>query len=121
MDAESVFNHNTTTLGTNLPFTNISDDEYHVYLPEYDNGNPASISVLVENNSQPYTIEFKNYENGKPTGSAYNIIRNHIYRYTISSIGTEVLVNSLLYQSMPWNDVNNKDLTFGNPSGDAMN
>ena len=63
-----------------------------------------------------YSLEFKDYENDVP----FNIVRNHCYQYIITGISTKENV-LLLYQSTPWTDVNNRDLTFGNGDGNAMN
>ena len=77
---------------TDLAFTNDGNNTYTLYLPEYDNGTgntPATLSVTVadeDNQTETYTLEFKNYTNGQPTGEAYNIVRNHLYRYTITKI-----------------------------------
>jgi hypothetical protein len=96
------------------------EDAFYVYLPEYDNANPATLSVVID--GKPYLIEFKNYVDGKATGDYYNIVRNHIYQYTITSVTAEshIEVANVRYQSMPWNDVNNGNLNFGNESGDVL-
>lgn len=62
---------------------------YIVYLPEYDNTGtgttPAEISITI--NGKDYPIYFKTYTDGKPQeGTDYNIVRNHLYRYTITGI-----------------------------------
>ena len=122
MDLEQVFNPNTSIATDSLPFMQVEgEDAFYVYLPEYDNANPATLSVVIDGKS--YSIEFKNYVDGKATGENYNIVRNHIYQYTITSVTAEshVEVANVRYQSMPWNDVNNGNLNFGNGSGDVMN
>ena len=116
LDIESVFNPNETEIGENLVFTKTADNEFYIYLPEYKNAGedttPTSISVVID--ERPYTIEFKNYVSGSAHGEAYNIIRNHYYQYTITSVNTveNVLIAELLYQSMPWTDVDNGTLDF---------
>lgn len=123
LDTEAVFNPNATTNGTNLAFTKVTDKEFYVYLPEYQNVgsdvSPAVISVVI--GEKTYSIQFKNYVNGSATDQAYNIIRNHSYQYTITSVNTveEVLLADLQYQSIPWRDVNNGNLNFGNADGDV--
>jgi hypothetical protein len=122
MDPELVFNPNTSIAKDSLSFMQVEgEDAFYVYLPEYDNVNPATLSVVID--KKTYTIEFKNYVDGKASGNTYNIVRNHIYQYTITSVTTEsdVEIANLKYQSMPWNDVNNGNLNFGNGSGDVKN
>jgi hypothetical protein len=122
MDPEQVFNPNASLAEEHLLFAKVeNEDAFYVYLPEYDNANPATLSVVID--GKPYPIEFKNYVDGKATGDNYNIVRNHIYQYTITSVTAEshVEVANVRYQSMPWNDVNNGNLNFGNGSGDVMN
>ena len=102
----------------NLAFTNNDNGNgtYTLYLPEYDNGTgntPATLSVTVadeDNQPETYTLEFKNYTNGQPTGDAYNIVRNHLYRYTITKIDNgQLTVN---YQVLPWEKVTS-GITYG--------
>lgn len=122
MDLGTVFNPDTTFLGTDLAFNKISDDEFSVYLPEYCNegedASPATISVVIDGKS--YALEFKNYINGQVGSDAYNIVRNHYYQYVITSVNTGVEV-SFSYQSIPWQDVDNGNLNFGNGDGNVMN
>ena len=95
---------------TSLAFVE-SNGTYTLYLPEYDNtGNgitPATLTVTVadeDNKKQEYTLEFKDYEGGKPTtGDAYNIVRNHLYRYTITKIDNGQL--TVQHRVMPWDKV----------------
>lgn len=125
LDTESVFNPNAISHGTNLAFTKVTDKEFYVYLPEYQNVgtdvSPAVISVVI--GEKTYSIEFKNYVNGSATDDAYNIVRNHSYLYTITSVNTveDILLADLEYQSIPWRDVNNGNLNFGNADGDVTN
>lgn len=111
MEQDLVFHPNTTSLGTDLGFIRLSDNAFYVYLPEYqnvDNPSPATISVVI--NGNPYTIDFKNYVNGSATGDAYNIVRNHYYQYTITSVKTDIEVNlGLSYQVVPWSYGENAD------------
>lgn len=98
-----------STTETNLAFTKEDNGTYTLYLPEYDNGTgntPATLSVTVadeDNQTETYTLEFKNYTNGQPTGEAYNIVRNHLYRYTITKIDNGQL--TVQHQVMPWDKV----------------
>lgn len=79
---------------------------YYIYLPEYDNSTkPAKIQVTV--NGETYELEFKDYENGAPKDETpYNIVRNHIYRYTITGVNDGKLV--IQYRAMPWELVTSK-------------
>lgn len=116
MDMQSIFNPNTTSKGSNLNFTKVSNDEYCLYLPEYQNVEADAATMTVRIADNDYSLEFKDYENNVP----FNIVRNHCYQYIITGISTKENV-LLLYQSIPWEDVKNKDLTFGNGDGNAMN
>ena len=96
--------YNGNTTATPLAFTNDGNGTYILYLPEYDNGtNAATLSVTVadeDNQTETYTLEFKDYTGGKPTGNAYDIVRNHLYRYTITKIDNGQL--TVQHQVMPW-------------------
>lgn len=89
-----------------------TDGAYHVYIPEYQNvgesASPALMTLVVD--GKEYTLEFKDYATDTP----FNIVRNHCYRYTITAVNTveNVLVTDLLYQSMPWTDIDNGELSF---------
>ena len=71
---------------------------YTIYATEYQNiatnsqtsVTPSYINVTI--NGTIYPIYFKNYTNGvtSETAEAYNIIRNHIYRYTITDVNDEL-------------------------------
>ena len=79
------------------------NNSYYIYLPEYDNSTkPAKIQVTV--NDKPYDLEFKDYENGAPKeGTQYDIVRNHIYRYTITGVNDGKL--KLEYRVLLWDKV----------------
>ena len=113
MDMEMVFNPYDATVDTGLSFKMIEDDVFCVYIPEYDNSLvPAVITVII--NGKDYTIEFKNYVDGKASGKAYNIVRNHYYQYTITSVAEQsVEVDfALKYQVMDWTNVVNPGMSF---------
>lgn len=102
---------------TDLAFTNDGNNTYTLYLPEYDNGTDNTLATLTvtvadeDNQPETYTIEFKNYTNGQPTGKAYNIVRNHLYRYTITKIDNGQL--TVQHQVKPWEKVTS-NITYGN-------
>ena len=88
-------------------FTN-ENGTYYIYLPEYNNStNAAKIQVTVKNNTtneeKPYDLEFKDYVNGAPTGDPYDIVRNHIYRYTITGVNDGEL--TFEYRVLLWDEV----------------
>ena len=93
------FNPLDSPLNMELTFKG-ENNSYYIYLPEYDNSTkPAKIQVTV--NDKPYDLEFKDYENGAPKdGTQYDIVRNHIYRYTITGVNDGKLV--IKYKAMPW-------------------
>ncbi len=88
--------------GENLAFI-VSEDKKTamVYIPEYSNAvNEATISLkLEESGDQEFLLYFKDYQNGSPvTGNAHDIVRNHIYRYTVKK-ATEFEIE---YTVCPW-------------------
>lgn len=112
MNIASVFNPNNSSLGSELNFSKVTDDEFYVYLPDYDNTNPAVISVVI--GEKEYDIEFKEYFEGQPSGENYNIVRNHYYQYTITNVTEQTVeVNfALKYQVMDWTNITNPGLSF---------
>ena len=62
-----------------------------LYVPEYDNTGkdavPATITLKLKKNGvsedKTYTLRFANYTEGVVTNDAYNIVRNHYYKYTV--------------------------------------
>ena len=83
--------------------------KYYIYLPEYDNSTDAA-QIQVTVNGETYPLAFKNYENGVPTGEPYDIVRNHIYRYTITGVSDGML--TVKYHALPWEVVSSK-INFG--------
>lgn len=83
---------------------------YTIYTTEYQNiatnsqtsVTPSYINVTI--NGTIYPIYFKNYTNGvtSETAEAYNIIRNHIYRYTIMDVNDGL---KLTLSVKDWTDV----------------
>lgn len=75
-----------------------------LYIPEYDNGtDAATISITLSdgsNNTTTGKLEFKDYANGTATGDAHDIVRNHIYRYTVNVETGKLTVQ---YKALPWN------------------
>ena len=94
----------------NLPL--IEDEatgNYYVYMPEYDNknypGERNKISLVMTHGGEEKifddAISFVEYSNGKVVdGSDFNIVRNHIYRFSIRSIAGDNLM--LEYHVADW-------------------
>lgn len=100
MEGETPASFNPYTSGT--PESKAADGQHYIYLPEYDNSTkPAKIQVTV--NGETYYLEFKDYENGVPTGDPYDIVRNHIYRYTITGVNDGKL--TFEYKVLLWEEV----------------
>lgn len=93
------FNPLTSVSTSSLTFTE-ENGKYYIYLPEYDNSTDAA-KIQVTVNDETYDLEFKDYENGAPKdGTQYDIVRNHIYRYTITGVNDGKLI--IKYKAMPW-------------------
>ena len=88
---------------TDTPIEKKQDGKYYIYLPEYDNSTDAA-KIQVTVNDETYDLEFKDYENGAPKdGTQYDIVRNHIYRYTITGVNDGKL--KLEYRVLLWDKV----------------
>jgi len=103
LDLEGVFNPMPTYVDDQKPAFKESTTEdgfkcYTVYVPEYrniapnaqTNVTPSTIAVTI--GDKTYDIEFKKYVNGEATEEAYNIIRNHLYRFRITNVVNDVPV-----------------------------
>lgn len=94
-ESENVYNATDVLQTTPLDFTaaTASTASKNLYLPEYDNTSagvtPATISVKLRkpdgtSEGQTYTLQFVKYDDkDAPTGTSYDIVRNHWYKYTI--------------------------------------
>lgn len=99
------FNPLASVSTSSLTFTG-ENGKYYIYLPEYDNSTDAA-KIQVTVNGETYELEFKDYENGAPKdGTQYDIVRNHIYRYTITGVNDGKLI--IKYKAMPWELVESK-------------
>lgn len=71
-----------------------------LYIPEYNNDtNAATISITLSDGTTG-TLEFRDYADGAATGNTHNIVRNHIYRYTVNVETGKLTVQ---YKALPWN------------------
>lgn len=94
------FNPLTSVSTSSLTFTE-ENGKYYIYLPEYENTETNAAKIKVTVNGETYDLEFKDYENGAPKeGTQYDIVRNHIYRYTITGVNDGKLV--IKYKAMLW-------------------
>jgi hypothetical protein len=112
---------------TNLPFTKVDDTDYVVYIPEIrqvgesldGSGATKKLSPKITFNfkakdaaaSTAYELLFKEYnEAGDPIDDTeFNILRNHIYRYTVSLAGGKF---TLQYMVIPWETETAPAITF---------
>lgn len=92
-------------VSSNLVFSYSEDNKTAwLYIPEYDNSisDAATISITLSdgsNNTTNGTLEFRDYANGTATGNAHDIVRNHIYRYTVNVETGKLTVK---YKARPW-------------------
>ena len=126
LDLDGVFNPNSSFDSVNNSFAESTTSSgykcYTIYVPEYQNlgtdVTPSTITVTIDGKN--YDIDFKNYSNGAATGSAYNIVRNHIYRFNITAVKTGL---DLTLAVAPWNDLQvvheySKNLSYSTGSWD---
>lgn len=106
MGLEAVFNpkNSDTTVPSGtvaLEFEKIANTHY-IYIPEYlttlEADKPSMTVTLKDanNNTKDYALEFK-YYSGDNEGTAYNIVRNHYYQYTITSVGKTIGFTADIY------------------------
>ena len=100
------------SLTTSLDYFAVADNQLSAvyYLPEYEksDANPAQLTITLtkDGKAKDYTLDLKDYT----TDAYYDLVRNHIYRYTITGVQDgELTVN---YQVMPWEKVTS-DITYG--------
>ena len=111
-----------------LDFISVNDYTYCIYVPEcsnYTENDLIQIKLLKEEGQgENKKIDYILKDNTFPSFpmNITNLVRNHLYRYTIKSvnINTEVDV-TLQYQVMEWTPINNGSLTFGGESGAIHN
>ena len=102
LSLETCFRPDGTATVGNQTVSGDGKSSWVMYVPEYKNVGadaPAVINVGLMHNGVPMEldpetglIQFKGYDAGKPTGAAYNIVRNHNYVFEITGIKEESLV-----------------------------
>ena len=72
------------------------------YLPEYeaDDTKPAQLTITLDKDgkTKDYTLDLKDYNTDN--GGYYDLVRNHIYRYTITGVNDGTL--TVQYLVLPW-------------------
>ena len=107
-----------------LSFFKIDDYTYWIYVPECSDYATGDLIQVVLTKGEGENKEYILMDSNFPSFpmNITNLVRNHLYRYTIKSvnINTEVDV-TLQYQVMEWTPINNGSLTFGGESGAIHN
>lgn len=96
-------------------------DSAYLYIPEYRNSDAeATISLTLSDGKTETigTLEFKEYENGVAVGSVSDIVRNHIYRYTVNVNQGKLVVKAKV---LPWELVNSSIGWMANPASTTAN
>lgn len=80
------------------------DKSAYLYIPEYDNSVTAAATISLtlqdeEGNTTTGTLEFRDYADGTATGDPHDIVRNHIYRYTVNVSQGKLTIQAKV---MPW-------------------
>lgn len=108
---------------TELTFSSTTTDgitTWYAYMPEFatTGDGETCISVVVNKTGntgtdypKTYKLYFADYDNETSTvenvtASTYDIIRNHVYRYTLNKEADEKL--EITYQAMPWTLIENE-------------
>lgn len=92
--------------GENLRFKQ-NDKTFFIYVPEYENvsngvktESAAEIQIKFQSIEGYYTVDFKYYNNppsGYELGTAFNILRNNLYRFNVNKIKNSVEVDVYPY------------------------
>jgi hypothetical protein len=96
----------------NIYFNKVDDKRYVIYIPEYRNdggvsGISASQILFDTDYYSGYSLDFVDYSS--ENREAFNILRNHIYRYRVKVDDTGLVIN---YIVIPWNKEVAGDITF---------
>ena len=105
---EACINPASRANGANLSFNQKSDRQWFIYVPEYDNDGSLQIALGLANgnkditNTLPSNIIYLNeYSEGEKTDTPIEIVRNHIYRYTITTVNDGIDLEFTLNVA-PW-------------------
>jgi hypothetical protein len=100
--------NNTAKPVDNIYFNKVTDNRYVIYIPEYRNdGSIAASQILFDSDIvHGYSLEFKDYSTDM---AAFNLLRNHIYRYRVKVDDTGLVVK---YIVEPWNEEVAAGITF---------
>lgn len=113
-----------------------TEDKWVAYLPEYSNQGENDFSYIelkfnyqLDSDTDSYKIYFASYEETTPTKSNIDLIRNNVYRFTVSKGGFKLLLKVSDWQGLyentfdfgngqivspvaPWDDEINNDIEF---------
>lgn len=116
-------NDEDNTVVENLSFSHDASGKiWTVYVPEYRNVDPktgyargdcSSIEVKFAGIDKKYSLEFRDYS-VDDNGRRFNIVRNHIYDYTINSIGAYDA--DITLEARPW-EVTSFDVDYSKTVG----
>ena len=106
-----------------FPFTEISENRYWIYVPEFlidmtdsfETNNDIQITVDLYKGTQKFPEERSTFSMIETS-----LVRNHWYIYTITSANMEedVFFN-LKYKVIDWQDIDNGTLNFGDHNGNV--
>lgn len=81
---------------------------HYIYIPEIENDEELAMAITFLKDGEeipfPYEkgIKFRTYYDGAPTGDKFNVIRNHFYDYTVTAIHTDIELELIEYDTLPW-------------------
>ncbi len=110
LDTERVFNvYSSLEENQTLSFRKNEDKSYTIYVPEYQNAlaNGTASQMKVTIKDKVYNLDFKYYD----TGEAFNLVRNHYYKFNIKSIAPDGIEGQLYYKVVDW-DCENVEIGF---------
>lgn len=79
-----------------------------IYIPEIANDEELAMSITLKKGDEvfefPYEkgIKFRTYSEGAPTDEKFNVIRNHFYDYTVTAVHTDIELEMIEYETLPW-------------------
>lgn len=102
LDTENVLHvYSSLKEGQRAFWKNETTSSYIIYVPEYLNETGEKTSYMeVTIKDKAYRLDFKYYG----TGSSFNLIRNHYYRFNILSIAPDDIDGNLYYKVEDWQE-----------------